>query len=171
MTTRKSSVAQQQRLNLGDYVVGRGKPPNATKFRPGTSGNPKGRPKRTPSLVGNIVDDILNSSVRYRENGRVRLATRREVALKQLVQRAISGDVEAADLIQRKRAVALRRANAGSDQLVIDDWLPDFEGQTAAQKNQSLASAAPSGPATPSPIDSDNQQEEDKRVPHCRERP
>jgi hypothetical protein len=127
---------------MDDYEIGYGKPPNATRFRSGTSGNPSGRPKRDRSLLAEIVDGVLDAPVRYRENGRTRTATRREITLKLLVQRAIKGDVAAADILLRKRAHALRRAGAGSNRLLIRDWLPDYPGQTAEQKARELGDGA-----------------------------
>ncbi len=123
---------------MDDYDVGYGRPPKSTRFKPGTSGNRKGRPKRVPSSLGEIVRAVLDAPVRYRENGRLRTATKREVALKLLVQRAVKGDVGAADVVQCKRAHALRRAGADSNRLLIHDWLPDHPGQTAEQKNRDL---------------------------------
>jgi hypothetical protein len=124
---------------MADYDIGYGKPPSATRFKPGTSGNPKGRPKRDQSL-GRIVNDVLEAPVEYNENGRKRTATRREVTLKSLILRATQGDVGAAEILQRKRARALRRSDTGFKQLLIRDWLPDYPGQTATQKARELGS-------------------------------
>jgi len=140
---------------MDDYDVGFGKPPKDTRFKPRTSGNPKGRPVRDPTLLGEIVNAVLDAPVQYREGGRTRTATRREVTLKLLVQRAIKGDVGAADIVQRKLAYALRRAGAGSNRLVIRDWLPDHPGQTAEQKTRDLGSAVESATAEVQPVDSD----------------
>jgi hypothetical protein len=126
---------------MDEYEVGYGKPPRATRFMPGTSGNPKGRPKRRPSQLGDIVNDVLDAPIRYHENGHARTASRREVALKLLVQRATRGDVWAADLVHRNLIFARRRAGAGSSQLLVCDWLPDYPGQTAAEKARDLGSA------------------------------
>jgi hypothetical protein len=123
---------------MGDYDVGYGKPPRATRFKSGMSGNPRGRPKRDPFPLGDIVNNVLDEPVQYHEKGRTHSATRREVALKTLVQRATNGDVVAAEMVLRRRTHALRRAGASSSQVLICDWLPDYPGQTAEQKHRDL---------------------------------
>jgi hypothetical protein len=43
----------------GDYDVGYAKPPKATQFKKGTSGNPKGRPRKSQSHQA-IASRVLN---------------------------------------------------------------------------------------------------------------
>jgi hypothetical protein len=50
-------------------AVGYGRPPRSTRFKPGQSGNPKGRPKGVQSL-GAILDKALAARVSVQENGR-----------------------------------------------------------------------------------------------------
>jgi hypothetical protein len=126
---------------VDDYEIGYGKPPKKSRFKPGTSGNPRGRPIRDRTMLGEIVKAVLDAPVQYREKGRARIGTRREVTLKLLIQQAIKGDVAAADIVQRRYAVALRQAGTGSSRLLIRDWLPDHPGQTAEQKTRDLGSA------------------------------
>ena len=54
-----------------DDEVGYKKPPKKTRFKPGRSGNPKGRPKGCKNMR-TIVKDILDRNVTIRENGRTR---------------------------------------------------------------------------------------------------
>jgi hypothetical protein len=81
-----------------DYAVGYGRPPVATRFRPGQSGNPRGRPKRARNLAA-IVAAALGEPVAVNENGRRRLITKLEAAVKQLVNRAAAGDTRVTQLL------------------------------------------------------------------------
>lgn len=123
---------------MADYEVGYGKPPKKTQYPPRKSGNPKGRPKLAPDMLGKIVREVLDAPMRYRENGRTKTATRREVKLKLLVERAVKGDAQAAELLLKKRRHAVRSGEAAGKRLLITDWLPDFLGQTAEQKTQDM---------------------------------
>jgi hypothetical protein len=127
---------------MPNYDVGYGKPPKKSRFKPGTSGNPKGRPKRKPAAISKIIRDALSAAVRYRANGRTKTATRHEVVLKTLIAQALKGDLTAAGLIPTVRAHILRFGEVGIDRLQIEDWLPDYRGQTAHQKTRELASAS-----------------------------
>ncbi len=78
--------------------AGRRPPPLATRFRPGQSGNPRGRPRRAHS-VGAIVAKALAEKVEAKENGRRRTITKLEAAVTQLVNRAANGDQRAAQFV------------------------------------------------------------------------
>lgn len=45
MAKRKKPGSQENPAGNGDYLVGKGRPPVQTRWKPGQSGNPKGRPK------------------------------------------------------------------------------------------------------------------------------
>ncbi len=85
--------------------VGYCRPPMATRFRPGQSGNPRGRPKGARNL-GTVVAAALNERVAVQENGERRQITKLEAAVKQLVNRAASGEARATQLL-----LALVQAN------------------------------------------------------------
>ena len=76
------------------YDVGYGKPPKATQFKAGVSGNPKGRPKGSLNLA-TAVNRALSERIQVTENGRKRWMTKLDVAIKALVNRAVKGDSRA----------------------------------------------------------------------------
>jgi Family of unknown function (DUF5681) len=131
---------------MHDYEVGYGKPPTKSKFKPGSSGNPKGRPKLTFAALAGIIGSVLRAPIEYRERGRIKVTTGHELSLKMLIERAIKGHLEAAELVLKVRAHGQRFGEASVDRLLITDWLPDFPGQTADQKTQEFASTGDADP-------------------------
>jgi Family of unknown function (DUF5681) len=78
--------------------VGDRRPPLATRFRPGQSGNPRGRPK-TASRLRALVAKELGEEIEAKENGRPVRITKLEAAVKQFVNRAANGDQRAAQFV------------------------------------------------------------------------
>jgi hypothetical protein len=74
--------------------VGYGNPPEHTRFKKGMSGNPKGRPKGTRNLA-TVLEQTLRERVVINENGTRRIVTKLQAAVKQLVNKAASGDLAA----------------------------------------------------------------------------
>lgn len=131
---------------MTDDDVGYCSPPKSSRFKPGVSGNPKGRPKRKPVGLADTVREVLNAPMQYREQGRVKTATRHELSIKMLIERAVKGNVAAAELVLKARAQALQFGDLGVERLLIDDWLPDYPGQTADQKTQDFTATGDAKP-------------------------
>ena len=70
-----------------DYEIGYGRPPAATRFQPGQSGNPRGRPKGARS-IGQMLQQALNRRVPVHENGRERRIRLQDAIIQGLVNRA-----------------------------------------------------------------------------------
>jgi hypothetical protein len=119
-----------------EYPIGYKKPPPGHQFKPGKSGNPKGRPKRTPKDLAAIITNVLDAPIAYQEDGRTKTASGRELNLMLLVKRAVKGNVEAALSLLKARDQAERRGSAETERIEISDWTPDFPGQTAEQKTR-----------------------------------
>jgi hypothetical protein len=78
----------------GNEKIGYRNPPKTTQFKKGHSGNPKGRPKGRPNLV-TALQKALREKVSINENGRRKVITKGEAAMKQLANKAASGDLHA----------------------------------------------------------------------------
>ena len=81
-----------------DYEVGYRKPPKHAQFKPGQSGNPKGRPKKTKDFE-RLLDAELSQTLRIVENGETRTLTKRELIIKTLVTNALKGDIRSLKLV------------------------------------------------------------------------
>ncbi len=81
-----------------DERVGYGRPPIRTRFRPGQSGNPRGRPRGARNLATEIAA-ALAEKVAVTENGRRRHITKLRATVKQLVNRAASGETRSTQVL------------------------------------------------------------------------
>lgn len=90
--------------------VGYGKPPRKTQFQKGRSGNPKGRPKGTLN-VATVLERTLREPVVINENGQRKTITKLQAAVKQLVNKAASGDSAALRQLMALVASAEQRSS------------------------------------------------------------
>ena len=93
---------------VGKYAVGYKQPPVASRFKPGTSGNPRGRPKQVRE-IGAILEKALDSRVVISEHGRRRSITMLEAIVRGLVHDAARRDAKALRLL----LILLDRHSAG----------------------------------------------------------
>jgi hypothetical protein len=82
----------------GGYEIGYGKPPCSTRFQKGQSGNLRGRPKGAKNFT-TVAEEALRELVVINENGRRKTATKMEVIIKQLVNKAAQGDHKSTQLL------------------------------------------------------------------------
>jgi hypothetical protein len=83
-----------------NYEVGYCKPPKHTRFKPGQSGNPKGRKPGSKNVM-TVLEETLFSPVRVRENGKIRRVSAIQACLMNLRNQAIKGDPKALDRFVR----------------------------------------------------------------------
>lgn len=81
-----------------DDAVGYRRPPRRTRFKPGQSGNPQGRPKGLKSL-SQLVSRELDRRVFLTEEGRRRRVSKREVLAKQITKDALAGNAKARETV------------------------------------------------------------------------
>ena len=91
-------MANRKRVQAPDYVVGFRRPPQATQFKKGESGNPKGRPKGSRS-IGAVLQEILQQKIAVTESGRTRRLPALEVMLRRLRNDAMRSEPAALKLI------------------------------------------------------------------------
>ena len=76
--------------------VGYGNPPKHTQFRPGQSGNPKGRSKGVRNFTTDVKQTLM-MPIRINSGGRARKVTTQKGALMLLREKALKGDSRALD--------------------------------------------------------------------------
>jgi len=125
--------------------VGYGRPPEHTQFKPGQSGNPKGRPRGTVNMA-TVLGRTLREKVDTVENGRRKTISKFEAALKQLTNKAASGDLSALRLLAALVASAEERTNEATasnpvhaeiDERVVQGILERFNINNGGDEDES----------------------------------
>lgn len=78
------------------YTVGYGKPPKSTQFKPGQSGNPKGRTKGSKNGIYTYIQRELNSSITLTDGSKI---TKEQGFARQLTNKALRGDIQSQKLL------------------------------------------------------------------------
>lgn len=82
----------------GNYRVGYRKPPLHSQFKKGESGNKRGRRKGTKNIT-TVIRDELNQRLFITENGKRRSITKLQAVVKQLFNKAATGDMKATRIL------------------------------------------------------------------------
>ena len=133
----------------GNYEVGYGRPPKRGRFKPGQSGNPKGRPKGRKN-IHTILEETLFRSVTITENGRKRKVPAIEALFLSLLRKSLDGDMRAFDKLTKQlpmlqAAMAADEAREGGE--AID---PETDAEALAEFTRMIREA-----------DIDNEKDED----------
>lgn len=118
--------------NETDYKIGFCKPPVHTRFKPGQSGNPKGRPRGIMD-THRLIDAILSKKVSAIIDGVPIKITKKQAMLLRLANNAASGDINSLRLLMpqllqidaKKEASARAKADAISrtDREILDEYI------------------------------------------------
>jgi len=88
----------KQKKHAESDPVGYKQPPRHSQFKPGQSGNPKGRPKKTSSLP-DVFAKELRTQIPIIKNGKRKKVSMLEAIVKQHLNKAANGDAKAAALV------------------------------------------------------------------------
>ncbi len=105
------------------YEVGYRKPPKSTRFQPGQSGNPRGRPKGTKNLKTDLMEE-LGEKIVIREGDRSQKVSKQRALLKSVVNRAIKGDARAIGIAL---STMMRLLDTGEGAPDVEEALRDDE--------------------------------------------
>ena len=83
-----------------DYEVGYGKPPKDGQFKPGQSGNPKGRPTGTRNLKTDLQDE-LSEKVQVTSGGKTQTVSKQRAMLMRTSELAMKGNIRAIELLTK----------------------------------------------------------------------
>ena len=132
-----------------DNEIGYGKPPKHTRFKPGQSGNPRGRSKGTRNLKTDLADELAER-IAISEGGRRYAVSKQRGMLKQLMAKALKGDVRAANtvlglverLLDARADADVSAAVTAQDKAIVADFLRRHG--VAEQPPAETADSAPS---------------------------
>jgi hypothetical protein len=119
-------------MGQDDHKVGYRRPPIATRFKPGMSGNPSGKRKARLTLSQRL-DRILAETVKVTEGGKSKRMTREEVFLRQTVTRAIAGDRQFGrlmlDYLGRRQAAVPAESRSATDDFLMRELVTMLGGE------------------------------------------
>ena len=78
--------------------VGYKHPPKHTQFKPGHSGNPKGRPKGVKNLATDLHEE-LQEKIQVTEASQPQVVTKQRAVIKTMIAKALKGDARAATVL------------------------------------------------------------------------
>src|SRR5947209_4589952 len=125
--------------NREPYTVGYCRPPLHSRFKPGQSGNPKGRAKGSQNLR-TIVKQVSSEQILIREGDRPRRMSKMEALVRTTFTRAFKGDPKAlASLIMLWRQIGLIEIDVTTTELLQG---PEYAAIVADFLARQLAPAA-----------------------------
>jgi hypothetical protein len=136
-------MSRRKSRSPSHYDVGYGRPPKATRFRPGQSGNPTGY-RKSSKPIRERLQELMNSKVTVTEHGRTRRVSRLDVMLRQLANDAMRGDQRALKLLMEflHRYGAEVEGTVRSEEITSEDLeiLSDYLEKTRSSDSDSNGS-------------------------------
>jgi hypothetical protein len=106
----------------GEYAVGRGRPPEHSKWKKGQCGNPARTRKHTAKPVVAMIDEFFSSEHVVVENGIQKRRSALEIILMQLYTKALCGNTRALNVFSKYREFASSSVPTNPfEVLLVDD--------------------------------------------------
>jgi hypothetical protein len=107
--------------------VGYGHPPKVHQYKPGHSGNPKGRPKEVKNFSTDVAEELAEK-IPVTEHGKAIKITKQRALIKALLSKALKGDPRAASQLialtpmaeKAREAKAAEHSLSPNDQQLLD---------------------------------------------------
>lgn len=139
------------------YEVGYGKPPRHTRFKPGESGNARGRPKGAKNVKTYLLN-ALNEKVVVREGGRSRKITKLEAFVTAVINGSIKGNSKFAVLLMN---TLIRYVDTGNSEGAGEEELSNEDLEVLrAQEERLLRRLVANQTPDPTPADESEAAEE-----------
>jgi hypothetical protein len=135
-----------------DNAVGYGRPPMETRFQPGMSGNPRGRPRGSRS-IGAVLRDVIQHKIAVTENGKTRRIAALEIMLRRLVNDAVRSDPKAVKLLL---SLVDRYAESPDTKINVDQLLAEDQAILARFLPGQADAPPPPVEASPEVSEADN---------------
>jgi hypothetical protein len=94
-------------------AIGKGRPPRHTRFRPGISGNPSGRPKGSCGFKAELTKE-LSELIEIGDDEHRATVTKQRAIVIALLREAMRGDLRAIDTVMR---ACLPASDQGDDEI------------------------------------------------------
>jgi len=121
------------------YIVGYGRPPQEHQFRPGQSGNPRGRRKGLKNEA-TILRELLNRKIAVRQGGTARKITVLEAILLRFAEDALKGNIKTAGFLFNRYAASqddapgLNDTITDEDRQVLETFVRQFDAQHRSRR-------------------------------------
>jgi len=137
----KRKLPPTRRAGEKEDDVGYGKPPRAHRFKPGESGNPKGRAEGAKSEE-TILRELLQKKISLNERGKSRKITVHEGIYRRIIEDCLKGNTKsAAFLLNRHHAMTsgepLESGLSEDDEAVLKAHLQKYQDKLNSNEDSS----------------------------------
>jgi hypothetical protein len=121
-------MSGSDRMNGARYEVGYCKPPEHSRFQPGRSGNPSGRPKGTQNFK-TLFQKIMKEQIALREGTTTKKISKAEAILRGLTIGALKGDARSMMTLIKLAEHAGEFETEATNQALTIQWLTTYEAK------------------------------------------